>query len=442
MPRTQASSKQYGERGIALDKTRIGLHRSRLGLRILGTSFLAMSVSILVFLGFQQLGNHIKDTAIFQNMVIDGYMAEVLDKFQGYIEENEIESTDYIDIQIWLSTNTGIGLLFDEQEHDEETINGQLIHFSDRSIWALPYVTSTQSSGIINLVSVAMAVLCFLIIMARFIRGVISDIKHLSRDMIALSGGDLNHEVHLSGKGELADLAQNIDEMRKSVIEQIKRENEAIAANHELITALSHDLRTPLTKQMGFLEYALNGKCGELNPQMESCLQKIHKATCDLKERSEELFSYAIVFNEQEDTTRVTEVIDGQFLLGQLLDEQTSYLESKGFEVNSMPIQTPFMLNVVVPALSRIFDNITSNIVKYASREHAIQTYCIQNDERVFVHFENIVRPQIEALEGTHIGFRSASKLAETMGGSLHTETVTNRYYAILELPRLAHVEQ
>lgn len=408
---------------------------------MVGNSFLALLLSALVFLGINQLGNHIKNTATFKDMVVDGYLAEVLDQFQEFVTSSQVRSTDYLDIQIWLSENTGIGFLFD-QESEEASTERYRIDFADRSVWALPYISSTQSSGIINLIAAAGAFLCFLLIITRFPRSIISDIKQISQDMVAISEGDLEHAVYLAGKGELAGLAQNIDAMRLSVIDRIDRENEAISANHELITALSHDLRTPLTKQMGYLEYALDGNCGALTEPMQDCLQKIYKATCDLKERSEELFSYAIVFNNQEDTQRVTEVIDGQFLLGQLMEEQAAYLQSKGFEVSSLAIQTPFQLRVVVPALSRIFDNITSNIVKYASREHTIQTYCIQNDGKVFVHFENFVHPQSETLEGTHIGFRSASKLAQSMGGRLHTETVINRYFAILELPRIAPEEQ
>ncbi len=92
-------------------------------------------------------------------------------------------------------------------------------------------------------------------------------------------------------------------------------------------------------------------------------------------------------------------------------------------------------LRAYLPALSRIFDNMTSNILRYADPERSVRTYVVVNGSRAFVHFDNSIRADADKREGTNIGCRSAARQAELMGGSLRTERTGNHDHAILELP-------
>ena len=91
-------------------------------------------------------------------------------------------------------------------------------------------------------------------------------------------------------------------------------------------------------------------------------------------------------------------------------------------------------LRVYLPGLTRIFDNMTSNILRYADPARDVLTYVVVNDSRAFVHFDNSVREDAERREGTNIGCRSA-RGRRIDGGALRTERAGSRYYAILELP-------
>ena len=75
----------------------------------------------------------------------------------------------------------------------------------------------------------------------------------LRDDLRLLEAGDLDHEVTVSGNDELSQIGEGINNLRRNVLHKIQTERDAITANHELITAMSHDLRTPLTKQIGYL---------------------------------------------------------------------------------------------------------------------------------------------------------------------------------------------
>ncbi|WP_346937045.1 histidine kinase dimerization/phospho-acceptor domain-containing protein [Clostridium sp.] len=76
----------------------------------------------------------------------------------------------------------------------------------------------------------------------------------LKSEIKILEGGNLTHEITINGDDELSSLAQGINEMRKSFIGRLESEDKARLANSELITAMSHDLRTPLTVLVGYLD--------------------------------------------------------------------------------------------------------------------------------------------------------------------------------------------
>jgi signal transduction histidine kinase len=75
----------------------------------------------------------------------------------------------------------------------------------------------------------------------------------LSQETATVGAGDLNGEITVDGRDEIARLAADIDGMRDAVIERMSNEKRAWEANSELITAMSHDIRTPMTSLIGYL---------------------------------------------------------------------------------------------------------------------------------------------------------------------------------------------
>ncbi len=83
-------------------------------------------------------------------------------------------------------------------------------------------------------------------------------IDKLQREEAArkVSQGDLQMQICPSSRDEIGQLAQDVDTMRLNIIDKLQREEAAWAANSQLITAISHDVRTPLTALMGYLDIA------------------------------------------------------------------------------------------------------------------------------------------------------------------------------------------
>ncbi|MCM1529066.1 MAG: HAMP domain-containing histidine kinase [Alistipes sp.] len=301
--------------------------------------------------------------------------------------------------------------------------------------FAKTYSTIEKYTPLIQTVSIFMAFVCFFWIFLAFLRSTVSDIKHLSSDLKRITGGELERQISLSRKDELGDLARDISIMQHSLIERMEKEREAVKSNRNLITSLSHDLRTPLTKQMCAIELALKGDCGK-NEQLRKSLMQIYHHSEQIKEISDELFSYFLVEDNAEQGHIHMEVFDGNTLFAQLLSEYSDFLESSGFTVKlNMPQTETFKVTVDASYLARILDNLASNIRKYADKNHDVRISLLLENDIVSVRFSNVIRADDgKMLDSSNIGIYSAKNMAEMLGGELNIAVDDDEYCAELKL--------
>ena len=125
--------------------------------------------------------------------------------------------------------------------------------------------------------------------------------------------------------------------MRLSIIQKHQREKEAWDANSQLVTSMSHDIRTPLTSMIGYLDIIKSEKyqsAEELERYISSCREKAFQ----LKELSDKLFQYFLVFNSGENEKHL-EVFDANVLLTQILQAgQTLYSLAREYGVSEQVI--------------------------------------------------------------------------------------------------------
>ena len=105
-----------------------------------------------------------------------------------------------------------------------------------------------------NYFAIAAAVAAFIIIMLFYSRWNTQRIRVLSEEVNAVSHGALDHEIVPRYRDEISSLARDVENMRSTIIQRTRSEQSALQANSELITALSHDIRNPLTALIGYLE--------------------------------------------------------------------------------------------------------------------------------------------------------------------------------------------
>lgn len=241
--------------------------------------------------------------------------------------------------------------------------------------------------------------------------------KYLGRvrcEAAVMGQGDMEHPVTVKGKDEIAALAKELDELRLALKISMENERQAHMDNQELIRALSHDIRTPLTVLNGYLEILRRKKGDQENyPQyVQKCLIK----TEELRGMTDKMFEYALVF-ENPGKTAMQDYSLREFA-GEL-QEQLEYLELQGFSVGYGRKVVPDERWKANPFLiQRLFTNLCSNILRYGKQEHRVTADIYMEERKVIVILENVIAEQRQAA-GSGVGLKSAARIAELHGGEM-----------------------
>lgn len=236
----------------------------------------------------------------------------------------------------------------------------------------------------------------------------------------------MEHPVTVKGNNELALLAQGLDQMRTALLNQQKEEAALIQRNQEMITGLSHDLRTPLTKMMLYAQIIQHGKF-EGEQQLQSYLKKIYEKGLQMKEISEHLLTYSL---EQRSTQPPRlQIMDFRLCFYDPLSEMVDYLDQIGFQV-TCDLEWPQVRVVVIDFyLRRILDNIASNLKKYADNTEPVSIRLIQHGNFVGFRFRNRKKSDSSAA-GTQVGLKNLQTMMCQISGRSEV-TTTNTHFEI-----------
>lgn len=247
-------------------------------------------------------------------------------------------------------------------------------------------------------------------------------------------GGALNRTIPVVGTDELARLAASVNTMRDTILERTRNEQTAWQANSDLITAMSHDIRNPLTSLIGYLDL-LEMSQDRLPEDLRSYVLASRDKAYQLKDLTGEMFRYFLVFSRGEQETH-PEPYDAQILCAQLLGECAAELRSRGFDVNLLLLTTPCTVTTDVQMLKRVTDNLLSNIEKYADPAARLTILAECEGERLHVCFANRARRELARVESNHIGLRTCEAILQLLGGQFFTHRTGDDFSAEFVLPR------
>ena len=240
----------------------------------------------------------------------------------------------------------------------------------------------------------------------------------LADDAKRISEGDLKGDITAGSNDEIGSLAVSVDHMRDSILEKLGNEKEAWDANTQLITAMSHDIRTPLTSLIGYLDIIDGGKYGseeELKKHIASCRDKAFQ----LKDLSDKLFQYFLVFGGH-DGDKQLEEYDAGILLQQLLSEHTAELINYGFEIDFEYTIPEVSMLADISGVRRLFDNVFSNIMKYGDRTYHVRISAGMENGQIVVRLLNGVLSRSRKVESNKIGLKTCEKICIDMGGNFN----------------------
>ncbi len=412
--------------------------RKRLGFKLLAITLLAIAAGVGIYFAAQGMLTRAIDYYLSDGTVQQKRLEQSAESLQEYATSKGVTLADkeeldkwvqeqqYVMLQVYRGGNIMYDSTMEENMSDMGMAGGDAmqwqrsfpITFADGVGDAIIYgYYQTRDYQTAVIVSVIFGTVTFAILLLVLVGRKTKYISQLSDELHILEGGDLGYHVTVKGKDELGDLAQSIDDMRRAMIERQQNEEHMREMNRELVTSMSHDLRSPLTSLIGYLDILELGKY-RTEEEKERFLKNSHAKAYQIKELSDKLFEYFLLYDGKLESPEMERYASPE-LLRDLIGDAVFELRSVGFDVEYTPLKEPSALHMMADQsmLRRVFDNLFVNIRKYADAGQPVQIVCAQNGKELKITLINGVKQQTPKTAGTGIGLKLAKRIIEAHQG-------------------------
>ena len=220
--------------------------------------------------------------------------------------------------------------------------------------------------------------------------------KGLSR----LAQGDYTTPIPEKGRGVLLQMAQNVNAATGGLKVAVEKELAGQRFKAELITNVSHDLRTPLTSVITYADLLQNE--GLDAPDAEKYLDIIRQKAKRLQTLTEDLFEASKASSGE--TRAELAPLDVNQLIEQTLGEMGDRLSAAGLEVRDYGQSPETRRSLMVMAdgrlLCRVFENLLRNIEKYALAGTRVYIDKAESNGNAFITLRNISAAPLSGLSG------------------------------------------
>ena len=285
----------------------------------------------------------------------------------------------------------------------------------------------------VQLGAVAMGCVVFAIFMLIYNRRITRAIVEISEEVRQIGDGNLQLQLVATGDDELARLTRSVESMRRSILKKTADQQQALKQNQELISAMSHDIRNPLTALMGYLDLAQSGQY-RTEEERSGYIQAAYSRAVQLKKLTDELVRYSLVFGAQELPLKLEE-FDAAALLDQMVGEGLVMLEQKGFSVQRTVQPVSCRISVDATYFKRVLDNLADNICKYADPAKPVAVLAAQENGELIISARNHIQKNPGQVESNRIGLRICEKIMRQMGGTFTKAQTEDTFTVTLTLP-------
>ena len=418
---------------------------------------LALGLALASALGVMLPGNALVEQVYLSSELVNKRMDAQITSFRSFVQEQQLSSTDVNAVGQWnrehpkiTLTIYGLTTTLSSSAEGAELVGNETgivvrsvekqwlskeypVNFRDGVFTVAVYDSSRgMVRAAVNLSALSMAALVFLATVLLYEQHITRSVQTLSRQVRQVSRGDLGMQITPQTSDEIGQLALDVDAMRLSIIDKLQREEEAWKANSQLITAISHDVRTPLTALLGYLEIVSDES---LSPDERSAYLEICKNNAlRLKGLTDELFGFFLVFGKPLPDQKPEEFHAGM-LREQVLLEHEMDLTQRGFHVETSTDPITGSLQVDLGHFRRIFDNLFSNVRKYADPSCPVTITCRCDREELTITICNRIRQDANRVESNRIGLQTCHKLVAAMGGEFNQSRTKETFTVDVLLP-------
>lgn len=276
-------------------------------------------------------------------------------------------------------------------------------------------------------------------------------LDHIIGELHYIAQGHLEHRIPFRVNGNQQHVITSVNALVDTITQAMQEERASEKSKDELITNVSHDLRTPLTSIIGYL-----GLIEDHQYQSEEDIVKYSHIAYDkakqMKNLVEDLFEYTKVQQHGAPVNLMT--VD----LGQLLEQVGASFEleadKKGMAINVSCEPTPLSITADPEKLGRLFSNLVANALKYGHGASYIHLTAKQLGEKVvitvaddgekipaesvkhlFERFYRVESSRNKATGGTGLGLAIVQSIVELHHGSITARSDDQETAFVVTLP-------
>lgn len=273
--------------------------------------------------------------------------------------------------------------------------------------------------------------ICFLFSKLYLMKKAVREIREELGAQVTL---DTNSLISISSRDkDMRGLADTLNKIMCQLRDSYHRFQEGDMERKQMLTNLSHDLRTPLTSILGYL--SLIGRM-EQPEELKRCLSIIEERALFMKRLTEELFAYSVAAGEEQISLEA--VFVNQVLEDALMDYY-AVLEGKGIHPVVHITEKRIIRNLNPLYLERIFSNLISNVVKYSDGDFEVSltddgriTFCNSAKDISGVDVDQLFHRFFTVQTGrnsTGLGLSIAKSFVEKMGGQFAARYEQGKIY-------------
>ncbi|MGO4729054.1 ATP-binding protein [Paenibacillus sp. 2KB_22] len=340
---------------------------------------------------------------------------------------------------------------FDFQYSDGE--RGSIFVIRERS----PFAELTRKLlPVMSLLLIGVLIITNLLLFRWITRSFIKPLNQLRSSAEHIKDGNLSFEIQLNSNDEVGQLSEAFESMRNQLQRSYALRQQDEANRKELISNISHDLRTPITNIKGYIEGIRDG-VANTPEKMESYVNIIHSKAVSMDKLVDELFLYSKLDLNQEPFLFKT--VDLADFLEDSIEELRYDLEDKGVVLHwNNQVSGPAMSAVDLEKLKRTVVNVVDNALKYMENDHKRFEITLQADEKwitmafkdngsgiaeealpyIFERFYRAEQSRNSSTGGSGLGLAIARQIIDGHGGFIWAESKPNNGTSIyIKLKRL-----
>ncbi len=277
------------------------------------------------------------------------------------------------------------------------------------------------------------------------------DLKRITAGLQEIAEGRFDRPIETAdASGELAEVAHSINAMAAKLHRSILDERHAEQTKNDLITGVSHDLRTPLTSILGFLE-VINQDRYRDEVELRHYTDIAYQKAISLKKLIDDLFEFTRINNGM--PLSVVE-LDLVGFIRQLAEEFVPQLEQAGMTCRIDADAETLTVSADGDLLVRSFGNLISNAIRYGRKNPVIDIAIRRSGEEaiveianygdpiperdlpfIFDRFYRVERSRSQETGGTGLGLAITKSIIDVHGGSIGVSSRKDKTVFTTRLP-------